>query len=288
MKISNAHKKLIDVAEEIARVPAAEAGKIAYFPVSLIYTTLPVRDPKVTVYHRKNNGYQLLITGNPDYGVPFGPHPRLFICWLVTQIKLTKEKRFPLGQCYADFLSQLQLGTDSRTRQRIKNQLLRMQYANIKIGRTDKKSSMVKSYDFFSQSVFWWDDKADAKQMTLEQSYVQVSEDFYDMALNAMPIDLRVVEKLKEAPRALDVYMWLTLRMSHLDAPIDLTWEQLYKQFGSIVGADPTPAELDDFRRNFKPILRKVNVAYHEAQFKLTAKAIRLLPSPAHVQKAVK
>jgi hypothetical protein len=293
MKISKAHMKCLEAAEEIDRIPAQEAGQVAFFPTSLIYTTLPCRDPKVAVYLRESNGYRLLISGDPDVGIPFGPHPRLFICWLVTEIVRTKERRFKLGNSFAQFLKSIQLPDDSKTRKSVKNQLLRMQYANIKVGKTDKHSSHVKSYDFFNESEFWWDDKINANQMTLMESFIEVSDNFYQMAINAMPIDLRAVKALKESPKALDVYMWLTLSMSRIQAPLDLSWKQLAKQFGKIDGkgekTDPElKKELHAFRTNFKPILDKVNLAYPQAQFKASAKGVKLLPSPVHVQKAVK
>jgi ribosomal protein L28 len=282
IKISKTALKLIDAAVEIDQASAQEAGKMAFFPKSLVYTTLPHRDPKVPVYLRKSNDYRLLITGDPDYGVPFGPYPRLFICWLVTEIVKTKQKRFGLGNSFAQFLKSIALGDDSRTRKGVKNQMLRMQYANIKVGKTNKHSSRVESYDFFNTSEFWWDDKVNANQMTLQESFVEVSDNFYQMALEAMPIDLRAVKALKQSPKALDVYMWLTLRLSHLQAPLDLSWRQLQEQFGE------PGEELDDFRRNFRPILTKVNLIYHAARFNVSAKSIKLLPSPPHVQKVAK
>ncbi len=281
LKISNVQKRLLDAAEVIDRTSARKAGKVAFFPTSLVYTTLPYRNPKVIVYHRKNNGYELLITGNPDFGVPFGPHPRLFICWLVTEIVRTKEKKFTLGNSYAEFLKSVQLPADSKTRKAVKNQLMRMQYANIKVGRTDKHSSRVQSYDFFDSSEFWWN-KVDAHQMTIEKSFVEVSDNFYQIALKAMPIDLRAIKALRQSPKALDVYMWLTLRLSHLQNPLDLTWKQLKEQFGE------EGEELDDFRTHFKLVLKKVNLIYHQAKFVISAKNIKLISSPAHVQKSVK
>ena len=48
-------------------------------------------------------------------------------------------------------------------------------------------------------------------------SVVVLSAEFYDeLVAHAVPIDLRALKALKSSPLALDIYSWLTYRMSYL------------------------------------------------------------------------
>jgi len=64
--------------------------------------------------------------------------------------------------------------------------------------------------------IVFWDPKS-PQQTNLFKSTVRLSETFYDEIINnKVPIDLRALYALKRSPMALDIYCWLTFRMSYL------------------------------------------------------------------------
>lgn len=282
LKLARSDEKRLNRAVEIEQIPAKDAGQIGYQAKALVQVTFPHRDPKTPHYRCDSGKYSLLIVADPDHGVPFGTYPRLITCWLVTEIVRKKQRRITLGKCFSDFLKEIKVGVDSKTRKQVTQQMQRLFAADIKLKYNSKESWQFQRVNPAEKTALWWDVK-NPDQLTLNESFVEVSESFYEMALNApFPIDYRALEALKQSPMALDIYMWLTLRMCHLAEPFPLTWDQLKGQFGKEI------KDLDNFRTKFKTALRKVRVVYPHAKLTVTAKELTLYPSPTHVQKAVK
>ena len=70
-----------------------------------------------------------------------------------------------------------------------------------------------------------------------------------------VPVDLKVIARLRK-PMAIDVYWWLTKRVYNLHEPVTITWQQLYRQFGS------DTKELWKFKQNFKDAVAEVVEVY--------------------------
>lgn len=274
-------KRLVQ-AVEIEQTPAQKAGQVGYQAKALVQVTFPHRDPKAPYYRCDSGKYSLLINADPDHGVPFGTYPRLITCWLVSEIVRTKQRRIALGKCFNDFLRAIGVGDDSRTRKQVKLQIQRLFAADIKLKYNSQDSWQFQRCNVAEKAAMWWDIK-NPDQLTLEESFIEVGDAFYKMALNApFPIDFRAVAALRQSPMALDLYMWLTLRMCHLAGPFSLSWPQLKSQFG------PEIKDLDNFRTKFRDAWKKVKVVYPHANLTAAAKELTLYPSPTHVQKAVK
>lgn len=121
-------------------------------------------------------------------------------------------------------------------------------------------------------------------------SLVELSPAFYNECItNPVPIDLRAYRALKSAPMAMDIYAWLTYRMSYLkirSRPIP--WEALFMQFGTGIKPnerDPKAA-IRDFKKAFLNAAKTVSIVYPDAQFETTPNGLILIPSPTHIPKA--
>ena len=79
----------------------------------------------------------------------------------------------------------------------------------------------------------------------------------------------------------LDIYAWLTYRMSYLQRPTTVPWPSLRAQFGSDL-AD-TKQGRGQFRRDFERHLRQVLLVYREAEVEVSASGVVLRPSLTHV-----
>ena len=111
-----------------------------------------------------------------------------------------------------------------------------------------------------------------------------MSRDFYkEVIAHPIPIDLRAIHALKRSAMALDVYTWLTYRMSYLRQSSEIPWAALRHQFGSEY-ADTKQGRYG-FRRTFSDALRKVLVVYPDAKISLTKDRVMLSPSKPHVRK---
>jgi hypothetical protein len=90
-------------------------------------------------------------------------------------------------------------------------------------------------------------------------------------------IDLRTLKALKSSPLALDIYSWLTYRMSYLQKPCVIPWEALQTQFGADYG------RLRDFKRKFLAHLAGVLHVYPAARLSELPAGLLLRPSPTHL-----
>ena len=105
-----------------------------------------------------------------------------------------------------------------------------------------------------------------------------LSAEFYDeLAAHAVPIDLRALKALKGSPLALDIYSWLTYRMSHLRKPCLIPWEALQTQFGANYGRPR------DFKRKFLIHLADVLRVYPAVRLAELPAGLLLKPSPTHL-----
>jgi len=91
-------------------------------------------------------------------------------------------------------------------------------------------------------------------------------------------MDLRAIRQLQRSPLAIDLYVWLTYRMSYLKKPTLVPWEGLQNQFGADY------ARPRDFRRKTLAHLQDVLRVYPAVRVGQADAGLRLYPSPPHVQ----
>ena len=115
---------------------------------------------------------------------------------------------------------------------------------------------------------------------------VRLSGDFFDeVTQHPVPLDLGALRALRGSPLRLDIYCWLTYRMSYLGRRTEIPWPSLRAQFGSNL-AD-TKQGRARFRLEFERHLREVLVVYRDANVEVSTGGIVLLPSSTHVAPAL-
>ena len=82
---------------------------------------------------------------------------------------------------------------------------------------------------------------------------------------------------------ALDIYCWLTYRMSYLSNQTQIRWEVLQNQFGSNYTQNAQGTR--DFKRAFLREARKVNIVYPLANIDQNEQGLVLKTSKTHVTK---
>jgi len=109
---------------------------------------------------------------------------------------------------------------------------------------------------------------------------ILLGQDFFEeITRSAVPIDLQAIHQLKGSPFAIDLYVWLTYRMSYLRKPTVIPWEGLQGQFGADY------AQLRDFRRKALERLAEVLYVYPTVRLGQNDTGLVLYPSPPHIQR---
>jgi len=265
---------------------ALSAGALGFMPRILVLTTLPHRQPEGHQFERVNGRHSLRLSAARRVGLPYGPYPRLILIWLTTEAVRTKSPEIHLGTTPNDLARKLGLSTISGTRgtaHRLENQLRRLRFMHLEwetsvgLHPTSSGSAYVNSEDHPLLRLA----RELLSKRTVWRSQIVLGQDFFEeITRSAVPIDLRAIHHLKSSPMAIDLYTWLTYRMSYLRRPTVVPWKSLEAQFG----ADYSRTR--DFRRRVSNLLEAVLCTYPTARISLTDTGLRLYPSPPHVQRS--
>jgi hypothetical protein len=213
-------------------------------------------------------------------GLPYGTVPRLLLAWVTTEAVKTKTRELELGDSMAAFMGELGLsatGGSTGSITRLKNQTRRLFASTVSASYESKTKIADIGYRLADKSVLWWHAK-EPEQAGLWRSTVTLSEQFFNEVVDRpVPIDMRAIKALKRSPMALDIYTWLTYRMSYLKRPTVIPWAALAMQFGS------NYAQVRQFKAAFLTELRKVVTVYGMVQVEPTDMGLLVKPSLTHI-----
>src|ERR1035438_7484813 len=99
--VTKQRAKLINTAVEVAEQTPQEADTIAFMTKGFTVTTMPHSKVKGNTYVRTNGSSQLLMMAFPGQEIPYGIIPRLFVIWLITEIRRTKNNEITLGNNFS-------------------------------------------------------------------------------------------------------------------------------------------------------------------------------------------
>jgi hypothetical protein len=287
-------EKLITEALAIEAQAAKEAGALGYMARALVQATMPHKDPgNVEAWGRENGAFSMvmqpgIIKQGQEFkriGLPYGSYPRLLLAWLSTEAIKTQERTLTLGHSLSDFMRQLDLipaGGRWGTIARLKEQMRRLFSAFITCTYDESFNQKIehncgKGLHIASAYELWWTPQ-NPEQAGLWQSTVTLSEEFFQEVINhPVPIDMRALKALKGSAMRLDIYSWLTYRMSYLNKSISIPWDVLKMQFGSDFGRSI------DFKLRFKEHLKAVLTVYPEAKIDVDSDNLILHPSKPHI-----
>ena len=242
----------------------------------------PHKGPNPHEFERVNGRFTLYMNAPPSVGLPYGSYPRLAIAWLSTEAVRTRSREIEIGPTFSSFMYKLGLTpvTGKRgTTSRLRDQLHRLFSTTIRCTYSDEEEGHAAGvgYTIAHKHELWWSPR-DPNQQALWNSVVVLSTEFYEeLIAHAVPIDLRALKALKGSPLALDIYSWLTYRMSYLRRPCLIPWEALQTQFGADYG------RLRDFKKKFLGHLGDVLYVYPAARLSEQPVGLLLRSSPTHL-----
>lgn len=288
--ISKAELRLVEEASYAELESAREAGTLGYLARMLVQVTMPHSKPNTDRFVRSNGGFSVqMLAGDSHIGLPYGSTPRLVLAWMTTEAVRTKNPRLELGRSFNMFLREVGILPEGRTAsggkrgvgRMAQRQTLALFKAIVTWQYHDDRRSRGSNIPIAGDYDLAWDPSR-ADDLTLWTSTVALSEKFFQEITSApVPIDFRALKMLKRSPLRLDVYSWLTWRMSYLKAETRIPWEFLKAQFGA--GYADNAMGLRDFKKAFIEALNAVRIVYTQARVEPTEVALVLRPSPTHI-----
>ena len=262
------------------RESALEAGALGFMARAMVQATLPHKQVAGNEFERRNGNYSLSIMAPSSIGLPYGTIPRLLLAWLTTEAVKTKSRELELGDSLSGFMAELDMmptGGRWGSITRLKDQSRRLFASSITAVYENGPGFAVINQAVADRAQFWWDNKH-PEQAGLWKSTVTLSENFFNEVIDRpVPIDMRAIRALKKSPLALDIYSWLTYRMSYLTSPTVVSWAGVAMMLGS------SYAELRDFKKSFLNELRKVLLVYPNANVEVLPDGLRIKPSLTHI-----
>lgn len=260
---------------------AKEAGALGFMARSLVQATLPHKQASGNEFTRSNGAFTLSLLAPSKIGLPYGSIPRVLLAWLTTEAVKTKEREIILGDSLSGFMKELDMGNATGGRwgniTRLREQIARLFGCYISCSYADDTLTAGNNLLIADDYKLWWTPQQ-PNQIELFSSTVTLSKKFFEeVTQHPVPIDLRALKALKKSPLALDIYCWLTYRMSYLRKPTLIPWEALELQFGSEY------KRTYDFRIAFNEQLKKVSLVYPEARISDDIKGLLLKPSKTSV-----
>ena len=279
--------KFITDALAIEEEAAQDAGTLGFMARALTQATLPHSKKEGMEYTRVNGDYTLTIIAPSKVGLPYGSIPRLLLSWVATEAVRTQEPTLYMGGNLAEFMRKLDLQRTGGAKgdiTRLRDQTMRLFSSIISCSHTSEDKKRFANYGFqiACKTILWWDDP-NPGECVREISQVTLTQEFFkEVTTNPVPVDMRALMALKQSPMALDIYTWLTYRMSYLKRPTIIPWEALQMQFGSDYGLTRS------FKHAFIGHLRAVCTVYPEARVEVLDQGLKLIPSPPHVARLEK
>lgn len=301
---------------------AKSAGALGFMARALVLATMPYKDPKADVFKRVNGDFNLRIVAGYEGGVPYGIYPRLLMSWVTTEAVRTQSPVLELGDSLSMFLREVldiqrgggKRGSSTRVAEQMKRlfgSLITAQYTGGMQSRgfTLRNVLIADDVDYGGEDLFEGSEGAgtltgeppapgaaatpESDTLWIPQhqgtagkwkSTVRLSAKFFNECVSKpVPIDLRAYKALRGSPLAMDIYTWLTYRMSYTERQSrPIPWEALMGQFGSNYDS---PRAVIDFRKGFLKALKTVQIVYPGAMLKIAENGVILLPSAPHVSK---
>ncbi|MDD5379110.1 MAG: replication protein RepA [Acidithiobacillus sp.] len=286
--ITPQQNKLLDVGAEIASTKQDEYGEFMSFTHAVLCQVgLPRAKTDAREFMRKSGDAWVNVqAGWLDEGkgpvqqpIPYGAMPRLALAWVSSYAKRYSTREIPIGDSAAEFLRLMGMESQGARYATLRKQMHALAACRLQLG--------FKGRTFNGQPVEQFDAwVADGKagQRSLWPGVMLLSDVYFNSLMDsAVPLDNRALHALKGSALALDVYAWLAHRLHRIEGrPVILHWKSLREQFAQeYKGKDPDK----NFKQEFLPVLRNVQVVYPQAKVKQVTGGLMLMASPPPIPK---
>ena len=263
-------------------VSASEAdADLGFMARMMALCCLPRTNPGATLQYKRVNGpYKLVMIAGADCKLPFGNLPRLLLAWVSTEAVRTQSREIVLGRSLAEFMRTLGVySSGGRVQIRLRNQMRRLFSATVQLVYEDEHGEARVSSSVADRTEFWWNPKR-PDEPSLWESKLRLGEDFFNEIIqHPVPIDMNTLTALKRCSLGLDLYLWLVYRTFPLRAPLRLTWQQVYRQFGLHPDKASDKRTVLNFRSQALRELKKIKLAWPGLNYSIAPGVLILHPS---------
>ncbi|WP_210162731.1 replication protein RepA, partial [Pleomorphomonas koreensis] len=233
------------IIREVIENEGPSPDNLRFMPTPLAICGLPYKalPPGQTEFERSQGRMAVTVTAgklrSPDgqriqQPVPFGPKARLIMAHLSTEALRNNSPVVETSETLTGFMRDM--GFDPRGGRNgniepFKEQLRALAACRMEISTWDGRRSGQVDVKPLQKVELWFPDHPDQKALWPTQ--IAFSQDFYDeIKRHALPIDVRVLRALSNSARRLDLMLWVTYRITRLNAKLILDWQPLKSQFG--------------------------------------------------------
>ena len=243
--------------------------------------SLPRTNPGNRLQYKRVNGpYKLIIIAGGDCKLPFGNLPRLLLAWVCTEAVRTGSRELVLGRSLAEFMRTLGVySSGGRVQIRLRNQMRRLFSAHVQLVYEHELGEARVSSSVADRTEFWWN-KRKPDQPSLWKSKIELGEKFFqEIIRHPVPIDMNTLTALKRSTLGLDLYLWTAYRTFALRAPLRLSWQQVYRQFGAYPDKARDKNTVQAFRYKVLRELKKIKLAWPDLNYATPPGLLILHPS---------
>jgi len=275
---------LVAEAAEMEVEAARDAGEIAYYARIMAQVGLPYKSQPGTEFVRVNGNLTVSFTAPSAVGLPYGMIPRLLLCWMSTEAVTSRSRELVLGHTLSEFLDQLQLGRRGGAQgdiTRLRKQMTSLFGSTVTAIYSLPGETGIRPIPVAEEVFLWWDPLRPTAPV-FWNSTILLSEPFFRAVVERpIPVSLPVLQKLRQAPMALDLYVWLSYRLFYLKAPTTIPVELLQAQFGGAA-----TARAREFRAQLKGNLARVVAAWPDLKAEVSQEGLLLRPSPLLIHRS--
>ena len=263
-------------------VGASEADPdLGFMARMMALCALPRTNPGNRLQYKRVNGpFTLYMNTTADNKLPYGNLPRLLMAWLSTEAVKTGSRVIVLGDSLPKFMRELGY---PQQRREATNPPPQPTEAAVRLHRLDDLQRRARE-QFISSLIaesgeFWWNERK-PDQPSLWNSKIELGEKFFqEIIRHPVPLDMNTLTALKRCLLGLDLYLWLAYRTFPLRAVQQITWKQMYPQFGLHPSKASDKKTVLNFRVKILRELKKIKLAWPELNYSAAPGVLILLPS---------
>ena len=264
-------------------VSASEADPDLGFMARLLaLCSLPRSNPgNRKEYKRVNGPFTLYMVAGGGNKLPFGNLPRLILAWISTEAVRTRSRVLILGPSLAKFMKTLGVYSSGGGNAGIKlrNQMRRLFGCTVQLSYREGNEEQFVNSPIAARGKYWWNPNNNSALPGWNSTIVIGEDLFNEIIRHPVPLDMNTLTALKRSTLGLDLYLWLVYRTFPLRAPLRLSWQQVYGQFGRHPDKASDKNTVQMFRRAALRELKKIKLAWPSLNYATAPGVLILHPS---------
>lgn len=210
--------------------------------------------------------------------VPMGSFARLLLIDWQTEALERGSREIVMGRSASALMTRLGVKRGGPSNAKVADQLERLATCAVDFSFGNERRGVIVNQRLVEAFSYVGNPDPRTRQSMRLVERVLLSQAFFDeLRRHPVLVDRAAIRDLTTSPMAIDVYLWLAFRLHSLPKETFVTWDKLWRQFGSRVGL------LKNFRPQFEGPLHLALSAYKEAKVRVQDRGLVLEPSPAPI-----